>query len=155
MATIQEIARYFTEMFIQSERVNGDKFWKTIDDRPEELTELIYAAHGDMLPDDWKYAFVREALIDFSEAEDPDDVQPEADIYTNDLTAWLHSRADRYYYCDQYQEDFGVKANTSMSDRLSGGQYMEKREVYYSVLSSLRDLEESGYLDSEEEEEEE
>jgi hypothetical protein len=47
-----------------------------------------------MLPDDWRYQFIEEALDAIS--EDGEDAQLEPAIYTHELTGWLHSRADRH-----------------------------------------------------------
>ena len=59
--TIQELANRYYKMFIRDTRDDGTEYVKTTDERPEELTELIHKAHGDMMPDDWKYKFVRRS----------------------------------------------------------------------------------------------
>lgn len=47
------------------------------------------------MPDDWRYQFIVDSLDALSEESDPDDIQPGGDIYTHDLTGWIHSRVDR------------------------------------------------------------
>ena len=142
--TIQELASYYSKMFIRDTRNNGTEYVKTIDERPEELAELIYKAHGDMLPDDWRYKFIEEALDQIAETEDEDDLgcpELEPDICTYDLLQWLASRNDRYDYVDQATEEYG-HGNSLINDIMLG-QIKEKEEVYFSVLSSLRKIKEN------------
>lgn len=92
-----------------------------------------------MLPDDWRYEFIVDALDAIADHEDEDEARDsiEADIYTAELTGWLHSRVDRYEYCDNAAQEFG--ASDTLLGSLQLGQLMEKHEVFDSVLSSLRD----------------
>ena len=86
--TIQELANRYYKMFIRDTRDDGTEYVKTIDERPEELTELIHKAHGDMMPDGWKYKFIEEAIGRIAETEDEDELdcpELEPDIYTHDL----------------------------------------------------------------------
>lgn len=112
----------------------GDEGW---------IKAAIFAAHdtGGMLPDDWRYQFIRDAFGAISDAaEDADssevcDEYAEPDIYTNELTGWLASHNDRYSYCDDAAEEWGAQTETL---KLIGlGQMAEKTEVFWSVLSSI------------------
>lgn len=141
--TIQELASHYSKMFIRDTRDDGTEYVKTIDERPEELTELIHKAHGDMMPDDWRYKFIEESL-DIIAEQDEDDLdcpELEPDIYTHDLLQWLASRNDRYDYVDQATEEYG-HGNSLINDIMLG-QIKEKEEVYFSVLSSLREIKEN------------
>ena len=142
--TIQELAGHYSKMFVRDTRDDGTEYVKTIDERPEELTELIHKAHGDMLPDDWRYKFIEEALDQIAETEEEDDLdcpELESDIYTYNLLQWLASRNDRYNYVDQATEEYG-HGNSLINDIMLG-QIKEKEEVYFSVLSSLREIKEN------------
>lgn len=147
--SIQTLATEVRAMFHESTRTDGTKYW-TYDHSPDRqwIQDMCLAAHGDMSPDDWRYAFIVEALDALSENEDSDDVDLEADIYTHELTAWLGSRADRYAYCDQWIEDTGGEFGGTIA-LLSAGQYTEKREVLDSIRASLSDRAESLSDDSE------
>jgi hypothetical protein len=81
-----------------------------------------------------------EALSDLEEADDPDEIETATDIYTHDLTAWLHSRVDRATYCDMAQEEGPVSGDATVWQRLTAGQYMEKREVLDSLIGFLEHL---------------
>lgn len=122
----------------------------------ERCRALALAAHGDgnMLPDDWRYSFIGEALSAIEEAGDGrhafDEIELEADIYTSELTGWLHSRNSRTGYCDEAVSEGYISETSEMSDRLMAGQLMEKREVLAQVLDHLRT--EAEEEDTEEEE---
>ncbi|HUM44856.1 MAG TPA: hypothetical protein PKI14_18070, partial [Fervidobacterium sp.] len=81
---VNELAREALEWFETGTRDSGEKFVKTKDGRPEWLTDLIFTAHGDMMPDDHRYKFIEEAL-DLIANQDVDLDRPEieADIYTS------------------------------------------------------------------------
>lgn len=159
--TLQELAAQYAAMFTQDVRESGETFVKTIDDCPEELTSLIHAAHGDMLPDDWRYNCIWNALLAFAEYDDPDSVidDVESDPYHSDLLRWLSSHTDRPYYVnqyvEQYVEEFGKPNDFDLMQLIGFGQWMEKREVYSSVLESLQELVEAMEEDLEEEDLEE
>jgi hypothetical protein len=131
--------------FEKRTRENGDKYLCLKDDKPEWVYKLVYAAHYDgysyQLPNDYRYEFIYDALTIISENEDHDD-QYEAiwnsiDENTYDLTGWLHSRNDRYSYCEEAMKDYSNQSE--FMQILRDGQFKERNEVYQSVLESLED----------------
>jgi hypothetical protein len=150
---VKELATWYRERLHQDTRTNGDKFYKfckfvssdaTVDDRlpkdeDERCTSLARTAHGDMLPDDWKYEFIREVLGAIEDAGDLDEIELEADIYNHDLCRWLGSHGERSGYCDEAQHEGYVSEDSDMITRIQMGQYAEKREVLGLVLQYLRD----------------
>lgn len=142
---LSELAAGAVGYFVTDKRDDGTEFVKTADDAPEWLRDLIQDAHAHMFPDDWRYQAIRDVLYslaeyDFETADDAREGDGEildglVDLYTHDLTAWLHSRNDRMQYVDEWVDDFGADGDTFQ--RLSGGQYMEYREILDSVLGSL------------------
>lgn len=120
--------------FEQRTRHGEDAFWCLADGSPDWMKTLCHAAHGEMMPDDWRNAFIVEALSALVE-DDQDGDRIEADCNTADLTGWMHSRTDRYSYCDQAEEvGYGFADTMTM---LALGQLMEKREVFALVKASL------------------
>ena len=133
-----EARTYFTT----ATRDNGAEFIKTVDGAPDWVQPLCHAAHGDMLPDDWRYQAIVEVLDAISEADesaDPSEIRDtiEADIYTSDLTGWLHSRTDRYGYCDEAVEEYGADAVSGTIQLLQMGQSREYDEVFWAVWNWL------------------
>lgn len=136
IALAQDMARAFETR----SRDNGDRFDVLQDDRPDWMQDVCREAHGDMLPDDQRYAMIRSAVEAIAEADNDSDLEDigmelDADIYTHDLTAWLHSRVDRYAYVDIAIEERGPF--DSIIGALQAGQYEEKREVFALVLRAL------------------
>jgi hypothetical protein len=138
MLEVAEIAR---KSFVQGKRQNSDTtYWHTVDSAPEWVKDMCQDAHDGMLPDDYRYEFIVESLDAIIDAEgDTDNVELEADCYTADLTAWLASRVSRTEYVDQAAEEFG-SASKGIVAQLMQGQYLEKREVASSVISSLESV---------------
>ena len=62
--TLQELAQSAYDRFELRERDNGDSFVTLADNAPEWLTDLVRDAHGDMMPDDWRWSAIRSA-VDF------------------------------------------------------------------------------------------
>lgn len=146
---IQTLAKWYRQQMETRKRANGDDFWCFKDTADDRCGALAGAAHDNysISPDDWRYAFIHEALCALEDAEDPDDIHLDPDVYTSELTAWLDSRASRADYCDQAVTDGLLSESATMFDRLSMGQYLEKTEVLYAVRAHLEeeitDLEDS------------
>jgi hypothetical protein len=51
-----------SQAFETRKRDNGDKYVALKDGSPEWMTDVCHKAHGDMLPDDWRYSFISEAV---------------------------------------------------------------------------------------------
>lgn len=120
-------------------RPDGSTFVTTRDGSPEWMGELVREAHGSMLPDDVRYTMIRDALDWLEEDNDPDEYDPEPDIYARDLCAWLASHVDRYAYCDEAMEEHGAQSS-SILDMIRIGQAWEMREVMASVVASLAEV---------------
>lgn len=120
------------------------------DSREEWIAALCHEAHGDLLPDDWRYEFIGDALDCIGEREDceDDDSLLEAFrewvdggyVYTGERLAWLVSHPSRIALADEAAEEFGLSGG--IMERVAVGMLREAEEVYKSVLSSLRRREE-------------
>lgn len=127
---------------------SGESFVRVKDGAPEWVTELARKAHGDMLPDDYRYKVIRSALDALAyadEAADLDDLESEfaddVDLYTSDLTAWLGSHAYRVSYCDDARDEYGQpQKGEGIMAAIALGQYMERREVFRLVRQALEEV---------------
>lgn len=139
--TVAERAAYYASFFEVKERDNGEQFYCLKNDAPEELTEAVRQAHGDKFPDDFIYRTFAHALdaVDQYDNLDSDTEQEIADslvdVYTHDLTAWLHSRNDRVGYLTEVLEQPGDFSGGF--DLLATAQYLEIQEVCAAVWSLL------------------
>jgi hypothetical protein len=141
--TLSGMADYALKFFEQAERSNGDKFYRTKDQTPEWITDLIREAHGERFPDDWIYKAVVEVLNELSDSdyetvEDADDVRSElvdglVDVYTASLTAWLASDVRNVYYLGEAMEP----EPRDGFQLLGMAQYHAYDEVFGAVLTAL------------------
>lgn len=132
---LQQRADFALQFFKKDKRANGNEIWRRVNDSPHWVAELCRAAHGDMLPDDWRYTFIVEALDALAIDEDPDDIDTQPDTHTARLLQWLASSLDRPEYCDEAVREFGVPQPCDIVHMIGLGQYAEKAET----LSLVRD----------------
>ena len=138
------------ETYAQRERItrNDGSVCETLKDgAPEWMTDVFHAAHGDMLPDDWRYACAFAACseiadVDLDDADDAGDAGHEfADSYVDTYTAarlqWLASNLNRLAYCDEACEEGLCAADADIADRIGAGQYVEALEVFNAVVGAL------------------
>ncbi len=140
------LAEQYRPLFEKRERSEGEEYFRLSDDAPEELESLVQEAHGDFLPDDWRYRLIWEALISLEEAEPEDEPLEdlyqwiEADTYTSDLLKWFGSNSRRIAYVDEARDHFGCENFESVIDEIRVGQEREKHKVFFEVLNGLRDI---------------
>lgn len=145
MTTLATLARQMSEQFHVAKRTDGSDYVCLRDGHPEWMTDVVHAAHGDMLPDDWRYRMISDAVSAIAETGDDasmDDLVEAADngvsIYTHQLTDWLGSRADRIGYCDAAMEEMGGCSDITKAMQM--GQYREREEVFSLTLDALAAL---------------
>jgi hypothetical protein len=147
--TVAEIAAECGRYLTRKKRNDDDRKAIVIqtDDAPEWFTDICHEAHGDFLPDDWRYEFIEDALVQLeNDDEDTKDIG-EAYPYNHDRAAWLASNCNRGGYCDEAAEDFGHAKD--IYDAIANGMQREYEEVYSSIKSSLEELAEERTEESE------
>ena len=143
--TAQKLASDLCDAFETRHRQNGDTFHTLRDGSPEWMGEIVQAAHGDMFPDDWRYAAIRRvacAIAEVSEDEDlydagPENVDAMVDVYNGRLAAWLASHAMRAGYCDEAADEYGADPKHGIIGLMQIGQYAEYSEIWSIVASAL------------------
>jgi hypothetical protein len=118
-----------------------------LEDAPSWMIDLCRDAHGDMMPDDHKYRFIKESLDAIIESITGGDegelfTQVEPDIYAHDLLTWVSSNIMRVTYVDNAVENYGH--GESVIDDIGMGQLVEKNEVLDLVTRTLEKLEVEG-----------
>jgi hypothetical protein len=154
---VRALASELDKALYRDTRTNGDEFIRLRDNSPDWMSDALFAAHGNMLPDDHRYEFIQEAANLISQADDLDEggYEMEADVYNADLLRWLASDLTRAFYVDEAMESYGNNDSDTYT-RIATGQASEKRETYELLLQSLRGLAETqeGAEETEEEAEE-
>lgn len=142
--TVQSLASDLYDAMVLKTRANGESFTSLKDGSPDWMQDVVRKAHGDFLPDDWRFAAIKHLASAVSEMDDADDADGYGEIcdgavsvYTGALTAWLASNIIRVGYCDQAHEELGAAAN--MSQALMQGQYFEYYETLTLLVSALQE----------------
>ena len=142
MKTVQQLATEFLGFLTVTMRDNGEPFVHMTDDAPQELKDLIHDAHEKMFHDDYKYKYVKMALMAIAdstpgnEQENVDELNP--DIYNFELLKWLSSNLERPGFVDEATEQYG--ATDGIMSAIAFGQKLEIDTVANSVLSSLNKI---------------
>ncbi len=151
--TLREAASESRRHFELRERADGSRYWavsaKTVPEFASWLKDLAFAAHdsGEWLPDDTRYEYLVSALDILAESSNDDaDEEWEAldtvtDIYTSDLTAWLHSSPKRLGYVDEVLDTRSIWSKPDNGDDLlRGAQFAERLEVFRAIRAVLSEL---------------
>jgi hypothetical protein len=141
--TIQDKARDAAQWFESVRRDESDEnssYVRLKEHAPDWVKEIVYTAHGDFLPDDWRYDKIQDALEYISDSDDPEDSAEFADnavdVYTGARFAWLSSNLNRAGYVDEGVENFG-HSDQGIVGEIGLGQYEEAGEIYGLVLRAL------------------
>ncbi len=129
----------FLSYFRKIARTDGEEIYVIQEGSPQELKELTRGAHGDFLPDDFRYKTIHDALCAFADChidDELDEIRVEADIYNHDLLKWLSSNLKRISYCDGAKAEFGLE-DADLMTLITYGQQMEKDEIVALVRESL------------------
>ncbi len=111
-------------------------------DHDEALQNSIREAHQGLLPHDWiydTYNSILENLTNYTldSLDDLEEYRHEivdglVDVYTYDLTAWLHSSNTFQSYLDQAVQELDAKENILMV-----AQYLAIDEIYTEVVNFI------------------
>lgn len=145
--TISTLAREAYDALETRTRDDGERFTTTRDDAPEWVRDLVMHAHGDFLPEDWRYETIRDALeqladgdyetADDAREDDGDFADSAVDVYTAPLLRWLASNLNRPGYVDEARDEGLISGQENITQQITVGQYLEAREVYALVIDAL------------------
>lgn len=138
----QDKYKIYAESFELKTRDNGDKFYCHKDNAPKWCIDITHAAHGDMMPDDYKYQFAHGAANALYEAEGDLDAaisSIEPDCYNSDLLKWVASNLSRAEYVNDAFKEFG-QGDLDLFAAIGWGQYAEANEVLNIVASELENI---------------
>lgn len=155
---VRQLAREAFNALETKERDNGQSYVSFNSDKKETwMQDLADAAHGDMMPDDWKYSALQSALEFIADTDSTDDVEEirdgisewadgMVDVYDFNLKTWLTSHGDRQGYVDEAVSEFGHSENEIIGD-ITLGQFAEYEEVCHLALTFLEGRAESEIED--------
>lgn len=123
--------------FETRKRDNGEEFVVLKDGRPEWMRDVCREAHGGMMPDDTRYAMIREVVDAINNGGDDacEIADTLCDTYNTALVEWLASSPiKRAEYVDEANEERGVRDDDGLFGMLRRGQYMEYCEIASAIL---------------------
>lgn len=142
MQTLKSFIQTLVNSFQVKTRNICDTFYCVKDRAPCYISDLCHYAHDGMMPDDYKYQYIVEALEYINDNLDPfgDDSLDEIDVYdacepdymNHDLLKWLSSNLERMEYVDQVLA--GMETPT-LSTALMMAQSEERAEVMQAVIN--------------------
>lgn len=146
MQTAQKAEHYLS--FLDSkQRDNGEWFVFMRDNRPQALHDAMYEAHGDKLPSDWIFTTFADLLQKISEYnhETLDDLENDrseivdscTDIYTHDLTGWLHNDNSNLSYLEDAMSERTFVKEDGAWQVLAYAQYIAIDEIMQHVINLL------------------
>lgn len=155
MAKLHILAALALQCVNTATRADGTKYTKLTEGRPDWVQQMVMKAHDGMMPDDFKYEVIKEALELISNDPSLDDEEiadlyqeMEVDIYYGSLVKWLGSDQARSCYMT---EELREGEHKDFFTLIQSAQLREKQEIFGLVLSSLlAHQEEEGEDDSDE-----
>lgn len=139
-STIRTRAETVRKHFEQAKRDSGASYWRAKDDAPEWMGDFCREAHGtDMLPDDYRYECIVDALDAIADCEDEESARESmeqgVDCGYHAMAQWLGSNTQRFGYCDEAASDFGPFAE--VDKMIQAGQLRERGEVFGQTVEAL------------------
>jgi hypothetical protein len=138
MGDIEQTAAEARKHFEQT-RDGGSTYWRTRDDTPDWVRELVQEAHADMFADDWRYETIvhaLDAIADGGGEEGFEFADSNVDVCAGARIDWLASHGVRVAYCDQGTEE---ATGAGIIERIGWGQWSESLDVYGLVYQALED----------------
>lgn len=147
----RKLAQELSSALITRERANNpdDLIYVLRDGSPDWMREIILDLPGDSL--DTTYEFANRAAGTI--ADSGDDIEEsifemEADVYTSDLTAWLHQHPAHVDYITEALEEFGGDFSDGFA-LLAMAQYKHIQEVAHALHTALSAYAESRLTEQE------
>ena len=146
--TIQTLAASMFAALIEKKRDDDQTYFSFKEGSPEWFSDITLTAHGDMMPDDWRYSIMRDCLSSIADAdadESPDDLRDavtqwadnDTDVYNGELANWLGSNLARGVYVDEAIDEYGWPKERGIYGALALGQLLEREKVYSLLIYAL------------------
>ena len=140
--TIQELARQASDNLTWNERSNGGKYCFFKDGSPKWMKEMAYKAHkiDDVLPNDYIYSFISEALDVICDSDNPEEAiyEIEPDIYNSDLLLWVGSNLSFSCWVDGVLQEGLIGKECGLFNVLMQAQARHKQAIASCVLNELQ-----------------
>lgn len=148
MATFAAAASFLVSCFQDAKRDDGSDYIRSSTDSPDWVRELIYDCHDGELPNDARYALIRDAAVSisdqhFSDVDDARDAISDLSVdllpvYTAEILHWFAGNTTRLEDCDTYLENTGASMDSAYA-LLSAGYQLAAENVLGLIVDSLEE----------------
>jgi len=131
---LQQLAKIGYKNMEWLTRDDGSRIVVKKDSAPDWLADMVYELHDGLLllPDDWTYEQIYNALGMLSDGEDPEEAYFEGDTLTSSLFNWAKGNSS---LVDDYIRDVGWGGNIEAA--ICGAQAEEERNIAIRVRDYL------------------
>lgn len=124
---------------------SDESIWIISEGSPEVYSDIVRECHDGMLPDNFKYEFVRECLLAIIDNDSQEEAYDsiDSDFRTYQLNKWLTSNNERHWYINQSVIEFGLVMKESEFDimqLIQRGQLKEKLEVMDILVNKIQEV---------------
>lgn len=129
------------------ERADGSRFLALPLSAPDWMREVVFSAHEEELPNDWRYELALRSALALKE-------EPEADlsdlasqvaedvstVYTGEILSWYAEIPSRLSYADDAREELGTGSADDICGMLQLGQWLAAQRgalAFFSALGAL------------------
>jgi hypothetical protein len=147
MASLLSLASELASSIQWEERADRSKLLALPSSAPDWMREVIYSAHEEELPNDWRYELALRSALALKE-------EPEADlsdlasqvaedistVYTGELLSWYAEIPSRLSYADDAREELGTGSADDVGGMLQLGQWRAAQMGALSVFGHLEAL---------------
>jgi len=147
VASLSSLASELASSIQWEERANGSRFLALPLSAPDWMREVVFSAHEEELPNDWRYELALRSAMALKE-------QPEADlyelasevaeqlstVYTGELLSWYAEIPSRLSYADDAREELGTGSADDVGGMLQLGQWLAAQRGALALFSALEAL---------------
>jgi hypothetical protein len=147
MTSLLSLASELASSIQWEERADRSKLLALPSSAPDWMREVVYSAHEEELPSDWRYELALRSALALKE-------EPEADlsdlasrvaeeistVYTGQLLSWYAELPSRLSYADEAREELGTGSADDIGGMLQLGQWLAAQRGALALFSALEAL---------------
>jgi len=154
MASFSSAAQLLSSSFASKQRDNGERFYCLSDSAPDWCSTAVMLAHDDELPNDSRYALIRDAAVALADQRFDSAKEAEESLwelscdllpgFTGELLVWFSERPSRLSDCDDALEELGSSGSYgSVSELLELGHRRASEAVLSVLIAEIEENRES------------
>lgn len=131
-------------LFFETRTVNDKSFITLRDDTPDWARQVIFTAHDAMMPDDFRYQFIKDAVAAIADHPGRDAareiIEDDQEIWNSTMSQWLSSHMSRWEYVDEILEERAMTRHVpKLFELLQHGMLREKLDTFELTWNALHE----------------